>query len=101
MGDKINDGGSAFPAYGGRILAKPDGSLEPLTEPGMSLRDYFAGQALVGLLSKDISMEHYQWYYNTANRQELAKDAYDIADAMIELRRKSQPQSTKAGDDSE
>lgn len=36
MTDKINDGGTAFPFPGGTFS---------LAQPGMSLRDWFAGQA--------------------------------------------------------
>ena len=58
-----NDGGEAFPTNHENQVS------------GMSLRDYFAGQALVGLAARD---------------QELGKDinlvalvAYAFADAMI------------------
>jgi len=43
--------------------------------PGMDLRDYFAGQALVGILS----------CYGVGD--ENAKDAYVIADAMLAERK--------------
>lgn len=40
---KINNGGPAFPVF--------DASQNPAVFGGMSLLDYFAGQALVGLLA--------------------------------------------------
>lgn len=48
---------------------------------GMSLRDYFAGQALCGMLG-DIpkSMYGLNWQEN------VAKGAYELADAMMEAR---------------
>ena len=41
-----NDGGPAFPGYN----KTADGYLNLLPEGGMSLRDYFAGQALAGMI---------------------------------------------------
>lgn len=65
---KINDGGSAFP--------------EPLHAQcgGMSLRDYFAAQALTGLLA-------FSGYNDPAS---LALSVGKIADAMIAQRDKEQ-----------
>ena len=43
MKPQINDGGPAFPMTG-------EGCHNPLySQPGMTLRDYFAGQALAGM----------------------------------------------------
>ena len=56
-----NDGGPAFPL--------------PSGHPGMTLRDWFAGQALAGMLDfKTAETEEDDW---------LARIAYGIADAMI------------------
>lgn len=71
---KINDGGPAYPA------ARVDGHFAP-THTGMSLRDYFAGQALAGLAA----------HYGTPS--EAAKDAlpeiaYKIAELMLAERHK-------------
>lgn len=54
----------------GRLI---DESLAPLLPPMISLRDYFAGQALIALLR-----------YLTDER--VAKSAYEIADAMLKAR---------------
>lgn len=65
-------GGSAFP--------RKDGELHK----GMTLRDYFAGQALQGLLSS-IG----EWSSGTPNlpfADRVAEDAYWIADSMLEAR---------------
>ena len=45
---------------------------------GMTLRDWFAGQAISGILIRD----------RTQFNRELAEFAYDIADAMIEKKGK-------------
>jgi len=49
---------------------------------GMDLRDYFAGQALVGLIAR-MACE-----YGNMNKpnSENAKDAYELADAMMKQR---------------
>lgn len=49
-----------------------------LTEGGMTLRDYFAGQALLGMTS-----------YAPVAHKDTAEDAYLYADAMLKERAKS------------
>lgn len=53
---------------------------------GMTLRDYFAGQALPGLarVSADQANEVYSIHH-------VVRDAYALADAMITEREKEQP----------
>lgn len=68
-----SDGGPAFPA----AFHPEHGSID-----GMTLRDYFAGQAMVGLVHK---IEHGVYYKSNA-----AADAYAIADAMLDERSKQQ-----------
>jgi hypothetical protein len=67
-----NDGGNAFPGKG------RDAFGSSMDVPGMSLRDFFAGQALMGMLAAgDIEAEVY----------EAAADyAYSYADAMLKER---------------
>ena len=73
---KIDDGGAAFPnEYGNSVRERN----------GMSLRDYFASQAMQGICaSRDEAgtlIEHgYEW---------IASEAYRIADAMLKERNKS------------
>jgi hypothetical protein len=69
MSTPINDGGPAFPS---------DYIPGTATTPGMSLRDWFAGQALAGLLSKGQS---------TSNAKSwMPEEAYELADAMLAAR---------------
>ena len=65
---KTNTGGPAFPA--------PAGRLTPITDQGMTLRDYFAAKAMHARLTT------YQgtWYGG------VAEEAYKAADAMLEER---------------
>lgn len=78
MTDK-DTGGPAFP-YLRRYVA-PD-TYEPLAEGGMTLRDWFAGQAITaaGLqrFDDEFSPDH--------NASRAAAMAYAIADAMIAAR---------------
>lgn len=81
MADKpIDDGGPAFPivAEGGH-----DSGLNPELWPGMSLRDWFAGMVLQGMLSGSLTVS----LRDPLNYEETnAKDAYGLADAMIKMR---------------
>lgn len=65
-----NDGGAAFPAP-----AFPGYDAPPLgAYRGMSLRDYFAGQALAGIMA-DATLG--------SNAIRIAEGCYQIADAML------------------
>ena len=76
---KDNDGGPAFPqhdlsAYG--LGPCGDGNT------GMTLRDWFAGLALAGILAADNVVP-----VGTVDPKELlAKTAYGMADAMLKAR---------------
>lgn len=65
------DGGAAFPNI------TPDMPVDG--GPGMSLRDYFAAQALTGLLSDNRIVD---------TPQSFAARAYEVADAMLAERAK-------------
>jgi len=67
-----NDGGPAFPVAENHKVAAD----VPWTQ-GMTLRDWFAGQALVGMLG-DSSFD--------APEDRLAAGAYAMADAMLRAR---------------
>ncbi|TBY40870.1 hypothetical protein [Rhizobium leguminosarum] len=84
----IDNGGAAFPLHPG-VLPGWDG------QTGMSLRDWFAGQALVGQLSNSeqvhAGVEPTMSILSGDRRESyaafLAKEAYVIADAMIAARK--------------
>lgn len=71
MSDNIKDGGSAFP----QINDTPGYPAWP----GMTLRDWFAGQALSGWLASFGPDD-------AVKAEQVAKFSYEIADAMISIR---------------
>ena len=71
-----DDGGPAFPPNAGWKNNDPDGR-------GMSLRDYFAAAALNGML-----VNHYRTGEPFNAPADFAQDAYEIADAMLEGRKR-------------
>ncbi len=75
------DGSPAFPGTDGN-----DDTWE-----GMSLRDYFAGQALIGLLNNSVTIEAIMFQTGTSfdnSEKILTGGAFNIADAMIRERDK-------------
>lgn len=83
--EKINDGGRAFPL--------DNEHREDLRQKGMTLRQWYAGQALNGLISKigshpDAPIKNEggeELLNNTAF--ELAESSFKYADAMIKFER--------------
>lgn len=79
---KINDGGPAFPTAEHGKAKDPHRKVIDL---GMSLRDWFAGRALMEMLASEA------FRYLVADEAEIrrrAEAAYTLADAMIEQRKK-------------
>ena len=72
MSTIINDGGSAFPLY----LPQDEGNIRD----GMTLRDYFAGQALNAIAARNTDRTY----------RGDADEAYSFADAMIAAREAKQ-----------
>ena len=81
MSNSINNGGPAFPHEG--FKADYEIGKGPVQIPhifsGMSLRDWFAGQALAGLIHDG---------YGHVFTEDIANDAYSYADAMLAARNK-------------
>lgn len=79
-----DDGGRAFPLYRG------PGDI--LNTSGMTLRDWFAGQALPLCTGVAHTFELSDWFgphaSNITRAQIIAKQASDIADAMLAERSK-------------
>jgi hypothetical protein len=74
MSNQINDGGPAFPMN----ASTGDPRDGVYCQNGMSLRDWFAGQALAGLLSEP--------KYTPEMPHRYAKASYIMADAMLKAR---------------
>lgn len=71
------DGGPAFPVHGGH--SPDDDPRNRILGGGMTLRDWFAGQALAGTIHACLhdTVEPGTWH------QHVARNAYEMADAMI------------------
>jgi hypothetical protein len=84
VSEQIEDGGPAYPttATATRVTKDEDGA-SVLTNygssAGMSLRDWFAGQALAGMLA---NVER-----NKMFKMDLVFNAYGYADAMLAARK--------------
>ena len=72
---KINTGGPAFPV---QSYVNADGETFESEPQGMTLRDYFAAKAMQAYCS------HSESIYGMPD--EIAGDAYAIADAMLKAR---------------
>ena len=88
-----NDGGPAFPTLmPPAMLVKEKGGAPEVIEcsqyhaPGMTLRDWFAGQALDEMIYGPASKQGVQQMQDEAER--IAKLCYIVADAMLERRDK-------------
>ncbi|NTG07198.1 hypothetical protein [Rhizobium rhizogenes] len=86
MTDKIDDGGLAFPGTRQEQVGTVADhgfdddapTFDDVHHPGMSLRDWFAGQALA---------ESTRGIWDSHKYDDVAKRAYGIADAMIAARK--------------
>ena len=77
----IDDGGPAFPC--------PEiDFVEPWF--GMSLRDYFAGQAMPVLMTMLVEHRNTLFLDGETWDEMVARNAYDTADALIKFRGESQ-----------
>lgn len=87
------DGGPAFPrpAYypadpGDRLEDSERRDLHTRSQAGMTLRDWFAGQALAGLLAQGSVPLPFTETYQRHGLGDSAALAYEIADAMLHAR---------------
>lgn len=78
---KRKDGGTAFPTPVHRGMHDRD----PVYDPGMSLRDWFAGMALQGMIAAYWEGERGP---NADESKTMTRGAYQFADAMLREREK-------------
>lgn len=83
MANPIYDGGAAFPRPASEDRQhgdQPDGNQTVCEQEGMSIRDYFAAQALTGLIAANAGRQ-------VLPQSEVAAElAYGYADAMLRHR---------------
>lgn len=77
MNTPPKDGGPAFPRP---AVITPQGVYVSESEIGMSMRDWFAGQALAGILAS----RHYSQTQLAVDG--IAKTLFEMADAMLKAR---------------
>ena len=79
---KVDDGGPAFPEH---VAISPSGDIygSNYFSAGMSVRDWFAGQALAGWLA-GLPVDA------AVRAPNVASFAYEIADAMLAARKEGQ-----------
>lgn len=82
----MNDGGPAFPTV---FTGPHDAPQESYGMGGMSLRDWFAGQALAGMCANYKLLQNIKAEY-IEPESVLADYAFKAADAMIEVREEDQ-----------
>ena len=76
----IDNGGPAFPSE----VWDSEGC--PQHTQGMSLRDYFAAKAMQAMLSGHFAKYGHEDYWL---RPEIAAEAYEMADAMLAVRKEA------------
>lgn len=75
-----NTGGQAFP-----MLGNVGYNSDWVAEDGMTLRDYFAAKAMTAIVRRWDGLA-FGGGINSPQYRELARDAYIIADVMLEAR---------------
>lgn len=75
------DGGPAFPRIDGIEPMEYGNAHSVITEGGMTLREWYAGQALIGAMATMAHPQHDGLWDPT----EVAEAAYELADAMLEV----------------
>ena len=88
----MKDGGSAFPEMQWEYTRHGCDGAGHYTTGGMSLRDYFAGQALVGLTANYIRQPE-----NITNKI-VAEECYKFADALLAEREKDARKERRCAD---
>lgn len=87
-----NNGGSAFPVPPARLNNHNGDAHWDYAESGMTLRDYFAANALQGLCANSggpiQANGMHGWGFCNCRLEDVAITAYGLADAMLAAREK-------------
>lgn len=85
---EVKDGGPAFPCITWTNLNVGSGpaSWVESKNPGMSLRDWFAGQALSSAIQHELAVRSAQIAPVSFRYESVAASAYAMADAMLKAR---------------
>lgn len=88
MSENINDGGPAFPVHAGHVMFND--RVVAAHHPGMSLRDYFAGQALPVIILSALQGHAVRASDPSIplGPEDFAKAAWENADMMLAARGK-------------
>ncbi len=81
---RVENGSEPTPSVHRRLSAWMNGETPLLPAPPMTLRDWFAGQALAGLAGMSDNTGMAAWLVDDA-----AQRAYDLADAMLAERERA------------
>lgn len=85
MANEINNGGPAFPGQPAFSAADDLATSENIGAPGMTLRDWFAGQAMAALIAGFTADGG-----DYPHRENTSAWAYAQADAMLAARSKGE-----------
>jgi len=80
----VTDGGTAFPV----TPTDKSGQIAP-TQPGMTLRDYFAAKAMQAIITKHKPVSDVSGIVPNENELQCARGAWAYADAMLAEREKT------------
>ena len=89
MNNETKDGGPAFPVI--ERQEHVDGQAVCAEWPGMTLLDWFAGQALIGIISR-VDIANTEEPERAISRSVGA--AYDVAEKMLEYKVTNYPEAT-------
>lgn len=85
----VNDGDPAFPVKSRMVPSDAGPNVWKAMEcDGMSLRDWFAGQALVCMSSSEVLVGFNETHTRETVAAAIARSAYELADAMLAARDK-------------
>lgn len=83
--ERREDGGKAFPFPSCSQNQETGETVVTQGEPGLSVRDYFAGAAMQGMLAHSTRYRPAEGYPSDWHAA-ISREAYELADAMLRAR---------------